>query len=229
MRAFRYPDASYRPPWPKGTVCGALLNYAGDLETLAPRMRSAPYLAPPRAPVLYLKPRNTWIGPGDAVLLPSSAAGVCAGATLGVVIGQPCVRVPERDAAEFVAGLCVINDLTLPHAEVFRPAIKERCRDGFCPIGPCVEVADRKGLGAAHVMRTYIDGELRAEWSTRQCVRSIARLLADVTDFMTLHAGDILMIGTPRDMPLARAGERVAVEVDGIGRIENPIVAEEAA
>ena len=129
----------------------------------------------------------------------------------------------------FAVALCVINDLTLPHAEVFRPAIKERCRDGFCPIGPGIELADRKRLATDHVMRTYIDGELRAEWSTQQCVRSIARLLADVTDFMALHTGDILMIGTPRDMPLARAGERVAVEIDGIGRIENPIVAEEAA
>jgi 5-oxopent-3-ene-1,2,5-tricarboxylate decarboxylase/2-hydroxyhepta-2,4-diene-1,7-dioate isomerase len=227
--AVRYPDASYRPPWLKGTVCGALLNYAEDLEALAPRMRSPPYLAPPRAPVLYLKPRNTWIGAGEAVALPSSAAGVAVGATLGLVIGRPCVRIRAEDAAEFVAGLCVINDLTLPHAEVFRPAIKERCRDGFCPIGPRVEPANRNALAADHVMRTYIEGELRAEWSTRQCVRSMARLLADVTEFMTLQPGDVLMIGTPRDMPLARAGERVAVEIDGIGRIENPIVAEEAA
>jgi 5-oxopent-3-ene-1,2,5-tricarboxylate decarboxylase/2-hydroxyhepta-2,4-diene-1,7-dioate isomerase len=210
-------------------VYGALLNFAGDLETFAPRMQSAPYLAPPRAPILYLKPRNTWIGAADAVPLPSFASAVAVGATVGVVIRHPCTRIGAGGAARVIAGLCVINDLCLPHAEIFRPAIRERCRDGFCPMGPCIALADAGALSAEREMRTYVDGRLQAKWSTGRCVRSIARLLADVTEFMTLQAGDVLMLGTPRDMPLARAGERVAVEVDGIGRIENPVVAETAA
>jgi 5-oxopent-3-ene-1,2,5-tricarboxylate decarboxylase/2-hydroxyhepta-2,4-diene-1,7-dioate isomerase len=214
------------PSWLSGTVYGALLNYRADLEALGARMHAAPYLAPPRAPVLYLKPRNTWIGDGEAIPLPAGAPAVQVGATLALVIGLPCVRIRAADAARHVAALTVINDLCLPHAEVFRPAIKERCRDALCAVGPRSSPAT---LAGEHVMRTFIDGKLQGEWSTHDLVRPMARLLEDVSEFMTLHPGDVLMAGTPLGMPLARVGQRVAVEIDGIGRIENPIVSEELA
>ena len=226
MDPLQYPELPRHPSWLDGTVYGALLNYRADLEALGPRMQTAPYLAPPRAPVLYLKPRNTWIGDGGAVPLPASASAVHVGATIALVIGLPCVRIREADAARYVAALTVINDLCLPHSEVFRPAIRERCRDGFCAVGP--RIADA-AFAQEHVMRTYIDGKLQGEWSTRDLVRPMARLLADVSEFMTLHPGDVLMAGTPRTMPLAHVGARVAVEIDGIGRIENRIVSERLA
>jgi 5-oxopent-3-ene-1,2,5-tricarboxylate decarboxylase/2-hydroxyhepta-2,4-diene-1,7-dioate isomerase len=222
VEALQYPDMPRYPSWVSGTVYGALLNYRADLEAFGARMHAAPYLAPPRAPVLYLKPRNTWIGDGEAIPLPAGAPAVQVGATLALVIGLPCARIRAADAARYVAALAVINDLCLPHAEVFRPAIKERCRDAFCAVGPRSSPA---AFAGEHVMRTYIDGKLQGEWSTHDLVRPMARLLADVSEFMTLHPGDVLMAGTPRAMPLARVGAQVAVEIAGVGRIENRLVA----
>jgi 5-oxopent-3-ene-1,2,5-tricarboxylate decarboxylase/2-hydroxyhepta-2,4-diene-1,7-dioate isomerase len=220
-------ETSQRPcaaRWPAGTVYGALLNYRADLDALGPRMISAPYNAPPRAPVLYIKPRNTWIGDGDQVALPAGATLLQVGATLGLVLGEPCVRAAEATALDTVAALTVVNDACLPHEEVFRPAIRERCRDGFCPIGPRVPRRVDAAALEAMVMSTYVDGELRARWGMAELVRPAARLLADVSEFMTLHAGDVLLIGCPRSAPTASPGQRVAVEITGVGRIENPVV-----
>ena len=216
------------PAWLAGTVYGVLLNYRTDLEALGARMHAAPYLAPPRAPVLYLKPRNTWIGNGDPVPLPAGASSLQVGATLGLVMGRACVRAAEASALDCVAALTVVNDLCLPHEEVFRPAVKERCRDGFCPLGPRLDRSVSSASLEAMVMRTFVNGTLRGEWRMSELVRPAARLLADVSEFMTLQVGDVLMVGTPRHAPLAAIGDRVAVEVSGVGRLENLIVAAES-
>ena len=206
-------------------VCGALLNFRADLEALGERMNGPPYLAPPRAPVLYLKPRNTWSGAGEEIPLPSSAASVLVGATLGLVIGRMASRVSEHAAAAYVHALCVANDVCLAHADIFRPAIKERCRDGFCPLGAAVLVS-ASDLAAPRRLRTFVNGRPAAEWNTAQCVRSPTQLLADVSEFMTLNPGDILLVGTPRAMPAARPGDHVAVELEGVGELRSRVVTE---
>jgi 5-oxopent-3-ene-1,2,5-tricarboxylate decarboxylase/2-hydroxyhepta-2,4-diene-1,7-dioate isomerase len=76
-------------------------------------------------------------------------------------------------------------------------------------------------------LRVFVDGELVQRTDTAQRVRPLARLLADVTDFMTLVPGDVLLLGTSAGAPLVRAGQRVAIEIDGLGRLENRLVAEE--
>ena len=207
-----------------GTVIGTLLNFRGVLEGLGEQVNRAPYNAPPRAPVLYLKPENTWGLNGAAIALPDDVPAVEVGATLGVVIGHTASRVSIGRALEFVAGYTIVNDLTVPHESVFRPAIKARCRDGFCPMGPALvpreSIANPDALG----IRVYVNGELRQQNDTRNLVRSVARLLVDVTEFMTLAAGDILLVGVPESSPVATAGDRVAVEIDGLGRLENTLI-----
>ena len=123
-------------------------------------------------------------------------------------------------------GYTVLNDVALHHASVYRPPIRQRCRDGFCPIGPWV--IDRVAVPAPDrlALRVFVNGALRAENTTANLVRPIARLIADVTDFMTLSAGDVLHVGTPEQAPLARVGDRVSIEIDGVGWLENPVVAE---
>lgn len=210
------------------TVVGCLLNFQGAWKAMEPAMHQDPHFKPPQHAVLYLKPSNTFRGPGDAIVLPSGVTEVEVGATLGVVIGAPASRVSEAEALRFVAGYVPVNDVTVPHTKVLRPPIKQKCRDSFCPIGEQVD-ADRVRDPGALEIRAYVNGELKATRSTRDLVRPVARLLAEVTEFMTLEAGDILLVGVPEDMPLARAGDRVAVEIDGVGRLENTVRAEGAA
>jgi 5-oxopent-3-ene-1,2,5-tricarboxylate decarboxylase/2-hydroxyhepta-2,4-diene-1,7-dioate isomerase len=103
--------------------------------------------------------------------------------------------------------------------------MKQKCRDGFCPIGPFVDAA-AIGSPDALEIRAYVNGELRLRASTATLRRKVARLIAEVSEFMSLAPGDLLLVGLPHGVPRARVGDVVAVEIDRIGRIENPLIAE---
>jgi 5-oxopent-3-ene-1,2,5-tricarboxylate decarboxylase / 2-hydroxyhepta-2,4-diene-1,7-dioate isomerase len=204
-------------------VYGVLLNFKNELEALGDAVREPPYKAPPRAPVLYVKPANTWIGDGASIPLPAGESALQPGATLGLVFGRAATHVPAQQALDYVAGYCVVNDVRLPHKSFYRPAIKQLCRDGFCAIGPTVEREfDCNGV----TIRCHVNGSLRQEMRAADLVRSIPRLIADITSFMTLGAGDVLLVGVAADRPDARAGDRVHVEIEGLGSIENSVVAQ---
>lgn len=170
----------------RGSVYGTLLNYRGALAALGAAVNAPPYQAPPRAPVLYVKPKNTWIGYGAPIPLPGSIEAVEIGAALGVVIGATACRVMESRALDCVAGYTIVNDVCEPHASLDRPAIRQRCRDGFCPIGPWVMPKQEVPFPDALEIRVFINGELRACNTTAKLIRPVARLIADVTEFMTL-------------------------------------------
>lgn len=211
---------------PRGTVYGTLLNHRDALAALGEQVHAAPYKAPPKAPVLYIKPRNTWAEPGAAVEVPADAPELEMGATLGLVIGRTACRVSEADALGFVAGYVVMNDISVPHAAVYRPSMRFKCRDGFCPIGPVVPASASIDPDALAIT-VAIDGTVVQRSSTAGLIRPVARLLADVTEFMTLHPGDVLAVGVAAGSPRARAGQRVSITIEGVGELEHTLVAED--
>lgn len=212
-----------------GVVYGTLMNDPRALSALGDAVHQAPYKAPPKAPVLYLKPRNTLSASGAALQLPAGWDCVEIGAALGLVIGRTASRVREDEALSFVAGYTIVNDATLPHESFYRPSIRFRARDGYCPLGPGVVAASDVASPDDLAVRVWLDGELAQATSTRGRVRGAARLLAYVTEFMTLQPGDVLMLGISHGAPRARAGQKVAIEIDGLGRLENHVINEEAA
>jgi 5-oxopent-3-ene-1,2,5-tricarboxylate decarboxylase / 2-hydroxyhepta-2,4-diene-1,7-dioate isomerase len=213
------------PPWRlSGTVYGALLNHHSALQALGAAVNDPPYQGAPRAPVLYLKPRNTLTSDGEPVVVPAGVHELEVGACLGLVIGRTACRVPEANALECLAGYLIVNDVSIPHLLYYRPAIRFKARDGFCPLGPRVAARTSVANPNALDIRVYVDGELRQTTSTAELVRPAARLLADVTEFMTLAPGDVLAIGAAAPAPRARAGQRVTIEIDGLGHLENPFV-----
>ncbi len=211
----------------RGTVYGSLLNEKAALAALGEQVHAAPYKAPPQAPILYIKPRNTLLGQGEAVVVPAEFAALEMGATLAVVIGQTASHVSVADALNYVAGYTVMNDISVPHDSFYRPSIRFKCRDGFCPIGsvvvPRAQIQNPDDLKVT----VSIDHGVVQQSSTGNRVRSVAQLLADVTEFMTLHPGDVLSIGIAAGSPLARAGQQVRIEIEGVGVLENSLVAEE--
>ena len=215
---------AFMPPV-RGSVYGTLLNHADALAALGEQGNGAPYKAPPRAPVLYIKPRNTLSGHREPVVVPADVPEVEIGATLGIVIGTTACRITGADALSFVAGYTVVNDISIPHASFYRPSLRFKCRDGFCPIGPAVVarkmVSDPNSLNVA----ISIDGRTVQRSRTDRLIRPVAKLLADVTEFMTLRPGDVLMVGVAAGAPRARAGQRVTVAIDGVGVLETPLVA----
>jgi 5-oxopent-3-ene-1,2,5-tricarboxylate decarboxylase/2-hydroxyhepta-2,4-diene-1,7-dioate isomerase len=211
--------------FPTRTVVGAMFEFQGVWQALEPVMAQPPHHRPPVHPVLYIKPANTWCRAGDAVRLPPGVEEVEVGATLGISFARAASRVSAAQALGFVSGYCIVNDVTVPHQSLLRPPMRQKCRDGFCPIGPWVSADELRDPGALEI-RSYINGELRQRSHTALLRRSVAQLIADVSEFMTLAPGDLLFIGVAEQPARARAGDTIAVEIDGIGRLENPLQAE---
>jgi 5-oxopent-3-ene-1,2,5-tricarboxylate decarboxylase/2-hydroxyhepta-2,4-diene-1,7-dioate isomerase len=207
-----------------GTVYGALLNHRTALHALGDAVNQPPYNRPPQAPVLYLKPRNTLAADGEPVVVPPGVAELEIGASLGLVIGRPSSHLPEGKAIEHLAGYLIVNDVSVPHLQYYRPSIPFKARDGFCPLGPRVVSRAAIANPDALTIRIYVDGELRQTVTTSELVRPVAKLLADVTDFMTLLPGDVLATGVASPAPRLRAGQRACIEIEGLGRLENPFV-----
>ena len=214
----------FEPP-SEGLVYGVILNDQDSLRTMGPALNEAPYKSPPRAPVLYIKPYNTHVGHGATVYLPDGADRVQVCATLGIIFGTQATRVAEARALEAVRGFTVVADLSLPHESLHRPPIREKCFDGSCPIGPWLVPREQIVDPDALEVLVRVNGTAQQRHSLRGLVRSISRLIADVTEFLTLYAGDVLLAGVPVQAPIAGVGDAVAVEIPGIGKLDLRIAA----
>jgi 5-oxopent-3-ene-1,2,5-tricarboxylate decarboxylase / 2-hydroxyhepta-2,4-diene-1,7-dioate isomerase len=218
------------PPWRlSGVVYGTLLNDPAALAALGDAVHRAPYKAPPVAPVLYIKPRNTLAASGAQVVVPADAGCFEIGAALAIVIGRTACRVAEADALAHVAGYTLVADLSVPHTSFYRPSVRHKARDGSCLIGPQVVARPARPQPDDLVLTVSIDGAVVHVAQTARMRRPLAQLLADVTEFMTLQPGDVLMLGVAAGAPHAGAGQRFAVECAGIGRLEGTLVDEARA
>ena len=217
-----FPVAFEVPPYRfSGTVYGALLNHAPELRALGAAVDQPPYKAVPRAPVLQVKPRNTLAGEGDAIVVPQGVSALVMGATLGIVIARTACGVDASKALEFVAGYTIVNDVFVPVPNHYRPSVRLRARDGFCPLSANVRMLSNSDALRVEVR---VDGQLVQQTTTGDRVRHVAQLIADVSEFMTLHAGDVLLLGASADAPLARAGQHVVISIEGLGSLRNHLV-----
>lgn len=218
-------EAAHWLPAASGKVICVALNHRPHLERLQAAMHAPPYRAPPRSPVLFLKPPNTLAG--HLAPLPAAPAPLYAGGALALVFGRPASRVAAAEALDYVGGYSVFNELTLAETDYFRPAVRAKCRDGSGALGPAVVPAAGIDPDALSV-RTFVDGELRGELHTAELARGAAELIAALTAYMRFEPGDVLVTGfAERDIALAR-GQRVSVEIPGVGRLENTIATEAA-
>ena len=221
-------DDAFGPP-PIATAYGTLLNHRDALAALGDAVHAAPYKAPPKAPVLYIKPRPCLAGHGAAVEVPADAEALEVGAQLGIVIGREACHVAEAEALAHVAGYTICSDLSVPHPSYYRPSLRYKARDGFLPLGPWVLAARHVPNPDALEVVVQIDGQEAQRYATAGMQRSVARLIAEVTAFMTLSPGDLLMLGAGPAAPLARAGQTVRIRIDGVGTLQHRLVAEGTA
>lgn len=207
---------------PFGTVYGTLLNFRREVDAWQDQAQQPPYKATPQAPVLYVKTANTWTTHGQPIAVPASVPQVEIGATAGLVMG----------AANTVAQVVLMNDLSVPHASFFRPPVKFKCLDGFLGIGaqamPLASVADLAALR----LTVKVNGAVVQEVDFAQLVRSPSQLVADVSAFMTLRAGDVLMVGCdvlPSGVrPMAAVGDRIDIDAPGFPTLSHWLVKEAA-
>lgn len=209
-------------PWRlSGLVLGVLLNDPAELEALGATVHAAPYKAPPRQPVLYIKPRNTLLRHDEPCVLPAGAAALHCGVSLGLLLGQPLCRARVEDALQAVVGLLLVLDLYRPHESFYRPNVPLRALDGSCrlspplPWRPAVAGPDPDKVE----LSVQVDGVPGPVWNTTSSVRRSARLLADISAFMTLRPGDVVMTGVRHGAPLLHAGQTAQALAEGVGAL----------
>ncbi|HWI85411.1 MAG TPA: fumarylacetoacetate hydrolase family protein [Sphingomonas sp.] len=205
-----------------GTAYGVVLNDGDERGALDAAFSRPPYNAPPIAPVVYIKPRNCFRFGDAAVAIPAEVGEVALGSTIALLFGRDC---QAGDAPlPTIAGACLALDLSAAETDYYRPAISQRCRDGFLPLGQMTPFEPEAG---PIIIETAIDGRVAHRWSTARLVRPIERLIADLASFMTLCAGDLLLVGLPGDAVRGRAGATIDVSATGdFPRLRTRLVAE---
>jgi 2-keto-4-pentenoate hydratase/2-oxohepta-3-ene-1,7-dioic acid hydratase in catechol pathway len=189
---------------------------------------------PPAEPLLFGKFSNALVGPGEPIVLPFEATHVDSEAELAVEIGRTGRRIAEDDALDFVAGYRCANDVSARNLQYGdKQWTRGKGFDTFCPLGdrlvPVSELGDGSGLRVVQ----RLNGQLLQDGNTSDLVFGVRRLVAFVSAVFTLEPGDLILTGTPSGIGYVRVppvgmkhGDLVEVEIDGIGVLANPVVAE---
>lgn len=175
----------------------------------------------PAEPLMFMKPSTAVIGPEDPIRLPPESKRVDHEGELAVVIGRPCRRVSEEEAPAFILGYTCGNDVTARDLQK-KDGQWTRAKgfDSFCPLGPWVETdLDLSDLEIS----TRVNGEVRQRGRTSAMIFPPPLLVAYVSRVMTLLPGDVILTGTPSGVGPLSQGDRVEVEVEGIGVLANGV------
>jgi 2-keto-4-pentenoate hydratase/2-oxohepta-3-ene-1,7-dioic acid hydratase in catechol pathway len=180
---------------------------------------------PPEKPLWFLKPPSALIGPGDPIIFPRMANRVDYEGELAIVIKTTMKNVNRNDALKYVLGYSCFNDVTerkLAPANPFNLAIAKSF-DTFAALGPYIETE----LDPDHVqLKTYLNGKLMQDDNTSSCVFDAAYLLEYLSHCLTLFPGDVISTGTPKGIAPMSPGDVVDVEIEGIGKLSNPVESE---
>jgi 2-keto-4-pentenoate hydratase/2-oxohepta-3-ene-1,7-dioic acid hydratase in catechol pathway len=181
--------------------------------------------AVPDEPMLFLKPPSALIPHRAPIRIPPGIGRVDHEAELAVIIGRRARRVRREDALDYVLGYTCANDVS---ARDFQKKDGQWGRakgfDTFCPLGPVIATElDPSALD----VRAILNGELRQNGNTRDMVFDVPFLIAFISAVMTLEPGDVILTGTPEGVSPIAPGDEIAIEVEGVGTLRNPVVAEE--
>jgi 5-oxopent-3-ene-1,2,5-tricarboxylate decarboxylase / 2-hydroxyhepta-2,4-diene-1,7-dioate isomerase len=191
-----------------GTIYGVALNDRDQHPHLAGAFSEPPYQKPPQRPVLYIKPHPCLMGPCGVIPVPSDLEQVEVAATLALLIGRDACRIKPEKALDHVGGVCLALDVSEPCDSYYRPPVRQRCRDGFLRLSTPVRF---EASLLNYAIETVVDEILVHSWSPHRLIRDPASLIAEISAFMTLAAGDLLLIGLAHDAPRLAAGSRISV------------------
>jgi 5-oxopent-3-ene-1,2,5-tricarboxylate decarboxylase / 2-hydroxyhepta-2,4-diene-1,7-dioate isomerase len=210
------------PPFQPRTIIALGLNYADHAKELAFNAQEEP--------LVFLKGPNALIGHRAQTRRPDDATFMHYECELAVVIAKPARRVPRAAAYDYVAGYTVANDYAIRDylENWYRPNLRVKNRDGCTALGPWLveraDVPDPMRLA----LRTTVNGKATQEGNTRDMISDVPFLIEYLTGFMTLDAGDVILTGTPEGVVNVMPGDEVVTEIEGIGRLVNHIVGDEA-
>lgn len=195
-------------------------------------------MAKPEHPILFMKSPSSVQNPGDPIEIPVHLASeqVDYEAELAVVIGKKCKNVSRQEALEYVLGYTCGHDVSARDWQL-KYGGSQWCRgktfDTFCPLGPCLvttdEIPNPNDLG----IRAILNGETVQDWNTNDMIFDVPTLIEFLSGSTTLLPGTVILTGTPHGVGMARkppvflkAGDEVVIEIDRIGQLVNPVIAE---
>jgi len=178
----------------------------------------------PKIPLFFLKPPSAVIAPGEMIILPPQSAQVEHEAELVVVIGKRCRNTTAEQAQDYILGYTIGNDVTARDLQkVDNHWTRAKGFDTFCPFGPWI---DTEFDPSDALVTCKVNGQPRQMASTRDMVFNVGKLAAFISSVMTLEPGDLIFTGTPAGVGLLMAGDVVEVEVEGLGKLSNPVSAQ---
>ena len=181
---------------------------------------------PPAQPIIFLKTPNSLAGPNDPVAIPRGSNKTDWEVELGIVIGERASCLVSRDESlDHVAGFVAANDLSEREWQLEISGgqwSKGKSAPGFCPIGPWLVTPDEVNYGNLRV-RSWVNGEARQDSSTRDFIFDIEAIIYELSQYLTLEPGDLILTGTPQGValsgrfPYLKAGDVVDIEIEGLG------------
>ena len=206
---------------PHRVIYGLALNFADHARELN-------FAELPEEPIPFIKNPSSVVGHLEPVVRPAGVKYMHYEGELGVVIGRAARNVRQDRAMDYVSGYTICNDFTVRDfvGNFYRPPIKAKGFDTFGPVGPWI--VDAADIANPHELsiQTRVNGELRQDGNTRDLIFDIPALIEWFSQFMTLPAGAIISTGTPHGLSDIQPGDTVEVQIEGIGSLKNPIIAE---
>jgi len=212
-----------------GTIVCIGMNYAAHAAESGSE--------PPSVPVLFFKAANTIAGPNDAVTIPRGSTKTDWEVELGVVIGRRASYLDSVDQSlDHVAGFVVANDLSERAFQLEESGgqwSKGKIAPGFSPLGPWVVTPDEVDHANLR-LRSWVNGEPRQDSTTADLIFDVAHIIHHLSQYMVLDPGDVVLTGTPEGValsgrfPYLQPGDVVELEIDGLGRQRQEVVAHEA-
>jgi 2-keto-4-pentenoate hydratase/2-oxohepta-3-ene-1,7-dioic acid hydratase in catechol pathway len=186
---------------------------------------------PPEFQYWFNKQRTCVTGPGDPIVIPAVSDQVDYEGELAVIIGRRCRNVPAARAMEVVAGLSVMNDVSVRDWQWRSPTFTlGKSFDTHGPLGPTIVTPDEVGDPGSLRLQTWVNDERRQDSSTADLIFTIGEMIACLTTAFTLEPGDVLSTGTPSGVGAAfdpprwlRPGDSVRIEIEGVGSLQNPV------
>ncbi|MBH0053646.1 fumarylacetoacetate hydrolase family protein [Salinibacterium sp. SWN139] len=201
------------PVIPRSKVVAFGRNYAEHAKELGNEV--------PDAPMMFIKPNTSVVGPGDAIMLPPQSEEVAFEGELAVIIGSIAKNVAEADVDSVIFGYTIANDVT---ARDLQKSDGQWSRakgfDTFCPLGPVIETEFVVG---SQSIRTAVNGDLKQDGTVDQMIHSVAAQVVYASAAFTLLPGDILLTGTPAGVGPLVHGDTVEITIEGIGTLSNPV------
>lgn len=204
-----------------GTVIALALNYADHASELE--------FKAPQEPLAFIKSASTFIGHKGLVYRPDNVDYMHYECELVAVLGKTARQVSRAEAMDYVSGYTLCNDYAVRDylENYYRPNLRAKSHDSLSPLGPYV--IDKDDVDDPHklALRTYVNGEVRQEGSTKDMIFDIPFLVEYLSRFMTLQAGDMISTGTPKGLSDVVPGDEVTIEIEQVGKLTNYIVSEE--